>query len=263
MARLNRLLILTVAVAFAARLDAGLTYRTETTTEGVRPHAFNGIVKIESGHSRFEVIKSDEKMFETGSIILSSAKDNVATVLNPARKTYYVVDFAKIASSVAETQKQLAPWMTMQKPVATVKNEGPGGLVQGYPTQRWVIDSSMDMKMHAPADNGARRITTRSEIWTTEKLPAEASSIIQNSQLPGDPIFDAIHDAHAKMKGFTLKSVTVTRMTIGGSTTSSTSRTNVTAIRAATFPSSDFVIPAGYKKVDSPIDAMLSTLGAH
>ncbi len=183
-------------------------------------------------------------------------------MLNPAKKTFYLLDFAKIASSVAEAQKQLAPWMTMPKSVATVRNEGPGGLVQGYPTQRWVIDSSMEMKMHTPADDGARHITTRSEIWTTEKLPAEASSIIQNSQLPGDPIFDAIHDAHAKMKGFALKSVTVTTMTIGGSTTSSTSRTSVTGIHTATFPPSDFVIPAGYKKVDSPIDAMLSTLGA-
>jgi hypothetical protein len=51
-------------------------------------------------------------------------------------------------------------------------------------------------------------------------------------------------------------------MTIGGSTTSSTSHTNVTSIHRATFPPSAFMIPAGYKRVDSPIDAMLNTLGA-
>ena len=234
MTRVNRLLTAAIAFAFAARLNAGLTYRTETITESVRPHIFNGVVKIEAGQSRFEVIKSDEKMFEAGSIVLSSAKEHVITVLNPARKTYYVIDLAKVANSVAETQKQLAPWMTIPKPVATVRNEGSGGLVEGYPTQRWVVDAVIDLKMRAPADNSDKRFKTTSEIWTTEKLPAEASSVIQGSSLPGDPILDSIREAHAKLKGFPLKSVTVTKMTIGGSTTTSTSRTNVTGIRMDT-----------------------------
>ena len=79
---MNRLLVAAIACAVAARLNAGLTYRTETITAGVRPHTFNGVVKIEAGQSRFEVIKSDEKMFEAGSIVLSSAKEDVITVLN-------------------------------------------------------------------------------------------------------------------------------------------------------------------------------------
>jgi len=118
------------------------------------------------------------------------------------------------------------------------------------------------MKMHAPADNGDKRFATTSEIWTTDKLPAEASSVIQGSSLPGDPILDAIRESHAKLKGFPLKSVTVTTMSIGGSTTTSTSRTNVTGIRRASFPPSAFTIPAGYRKVDNPIDAMLAGIGA-
>jgi hypothetical protein len=259
---MNRWLVAAIACAVAARLNAGLTYRTETITAGVRPHTFNGVVKIEAGQSRFEVIKSDEKMFEAGSIVLSSAKEDVITVLNPARKTYYVIDLAKVASSVAETQKQLAPWMTIPKPETAVRNEGSGGIVEGYATQRWVIDAVINMKMHAPADNREKRFATTSEIWTTDKLPAEASSVIQGSSLPGDPILDAIRESHAKLKGFPLKSVTVTTMSIGGSTTTSTSRTNVTGIRRASFPPSAFTIPAGYRKVDNPIDAMLAGIGA-
>lgn len=257
---MKHVFLLVAGLAAAVQLDAGLTYRIETITEGVRPHAFTGIVKNEGGQSRFEVTRSDEKMFETGSVMLSSSKDSVITVLNPAKKTYYVLDFKKIAATAAETQKQFAPWMKIAKPVVTIKSEGSGGLVEGYSTQRWLIDATIELQMRAPVASDARRFTTRSEIWTTEKLPAEASSILQNSRLPGDPVFDALRDAQSKMKGFPLKSVTVTKMTIAGSATSSTSRTTVTGIRRVSVPPSAFVLPAGYTRVDSPIDAMLATL---
>jgi len=172
MSRTNPMFVAAAVLLFAARANGGLTYRAETVTEGVKVHSFSGIVKVESGQSRFEITRSDEKLFEAGSVVLSSAKDSFITVLNPAKKTYYVLDFARVASSVAETQKQLAPWMTIPKPVATVKNEGPGGIIEGYPTQRWLIDAVIEVKTHSPADKSEKRFTTTSEIWTTEKLPA-------------------------------------------------------------------------------------------
>lgn len=255
---MNRSIRSVIVLVFAARVEAGLTYRTETTTDGVRWRAFNGIVKTEAGRSRFEVTRSDEKMFEAGSIILSSANDNVMTVLNPAKKTYYVIDFVKLASSVAATQKQLAPWMSISKPVATVKSEGPGGTLQGYPTQRWVIDTTMNMKTPAQMN-----ITTHLEIWAAGKLPAIASPIAPGSGTAADPIFGSLRDAQSKIKGLPLKSVTVTKMTTGGSTTTSTSRMNVTAIHVTTVPASEFLIPSGYRQVESPIEGMLGAFGAH
>ncbi len=104
-------------------------------------------------------------------------------------------------------------------------------------------------------------ISAHLEILTTEKLPATASSMALNSSPPDDPVFGAIRDAYAKIKGFPLRSVTVTKMTTSGSTTTTRSRTNVTAIHVATFPLSDFEIPSGYKRVDNPIDAMLNAFG--
>lgn len=248
------------SLVFASQLHAGLTYRTDTTTTGVRTRVLNGIVKVESGQSRFEVTRSDERMFETGSVILSSSTGSVINVLNLAKKTYYVIDFAKVASSVSETQKQFEALVTIPKPVTTVKNEGSGGIVEGLPTQRWLIDASIEIK--TALENTTKRMTTRSEIWTTDKLPAAAASILESSKLSGNSVLDSISEARAKMTGFPLKGVTVTKMTIAGSTTTSTSRTSVTGIRTATFPPSEFVIPAGYKRVDSPIDTMLNAFGS-
>lgn len=257
-ARMNRLIVGTIALLFAARLDAGLTYRMETTTSGVRLRVFNGIVKTEGGQSRFDVVRSDEKMFEAGSIILTSTDDSVMTVLNPARKSYYVIDMVKLAVSVAETRKQLAPWMSMSRAVATVKNEGPGGMIQGYPTQRWVVDTTMAMKTPA-----RMTITSRLEIWATEKLPGNASSMVPGSVTATDPIFGSLRESVGKIRGLPLRSVTVTTMTTGGSTTTTTSRMNVTAIHVSTIAPSEFVIPSGYRKVDSPIEAMLGAFGGH
>ena len=260
MTHMNRWLVIACALGFAGQLGAGLTYRTETTTAGVRKRVMSGIVKVESGQSRFDVTKSDEKMFEAGSVILSSSTGSVITVLNPMKRTYYVIDFAKVASSVAETQKQLAPLVTIPKPVATVKSEGAGERVEGFPTKRWLVDATIEIK--TALDNSPKQITMRSEIWTTDKLPDAAASILDSSKLPGDPILDSLSAARAKMTGFPLKSVSVTKMTIAGSTTTSTSRTSVTGIHNATFLPSDFVIPAGYKRVDSPIDTMLNAFGS-
>jgi hypothetical protein len=257
---MNRWFIVAFVLTLANQLSAGLTYRTDTTTLGVRARVFNGIVKVEAGQSRFDVTKSDEKMFETGSVILSSSTSSVITVLNPSKKTFFIIDFVKIASSVAETQKQLAPLVTIPRPVVTVKSEGAGELVEGFPTKRWLVDASIEIK--TALDNSPKQITMSSEIWTTEKLPAAAASILDTSRLPGDPVFDSLGAARAKMTGFPLKSVTVTKMTIAGSTTTSTSRTSVSGIHNATFPTSDFVIPAGYKRVDSPIDTMLNAFGS-
>ena len=253
-----RMLVGAMALAFATRAHAGLTYRIETATSGVRARVFNGIVKTDGGHSRFEVTRSDEKMFEAGSIILSSTNNSVMTVLNPAQKTYYVIDFAKLATSIAETQKQIGPWMSIPKPVATVTDGGPGGTVQGYPTERWIIDTTMAMKSPAQMN-----MTSRVEIWATAKLPSSATPLIPGSSTAADPIFGSLRDAEAKIKGFPLKSVTATKMTSGGSTTTSTSRTNVTAIHVTTIPASEFMIPSGYRKVDSPIDAMLGAFRSH
>src|SRR6478672_8511989 len=133
-------LVLCTALVFVhANADAGLTYRSESVTTGVKPHTFVSIAKVEGPNRRVEVLQNDGKLFATGSIILSSTKNHISTVLDPATKTYYVIDADKLQASVASTQKEISPYMSLPEPQFTVKDDGPGGLIEGYPTERWLL----------------------------------------------------------------------------------------------------------------------------
>ena len=247
-----RHIVAMILLTMVASAEAGITYRMENVTQAVRPRTFAGVAKIDSGKSRFEVTRNDNSaIFETGSVILSSTGSPLMTVLNPAKKTFYVIDLDQIGKTLEEAQKQLRPFLSAQKPTISIQGAGDGGLVEGFPSKKWVVT-----------------ITTRDaqmtmQVWTTDKIPAAAADAFQNSDMPaGTPLSDALRIVRKQLTGFPLKSITTTKMTMGGTSTSTTSNLTVKQIRNATFPPSTFTTPTGYKKVDSPLDKMLGAIGA-
>ncbi len=239
-----------------------MTYRMEQTTAGVKPHTFSGVMKIEGANRRFDVMHNDGQLFATGSIILSSSASHLSTVLDPAAKTYYVLDFDQIAARAAKAQKDLGAYLTIPKPQVSVKDEGPGAQIEGFPTERWLITVSLDVSIRGLQGASSTRSVITTELWTTSRWPADAATFSDYTQSPGgDSLLDAMDDARMKITGFPLGSVATTTIVLGGGTTTSKSRMTVTGIHDAAFPPSDFVIPAGYRKVDSPIDAMFTKAG--
>jgi hypothetical protein len=256
---MKRFGVVVIALAFASALRGGIVYRFASINEGAMAHTFSGVAKIEGSKSRVDVISGDEKMFPSGSVILSSGDTRVLTVLNPAKKTYYQIDFN---SSMTSAQKEFSEFVKMPPPTINVKKEGSGGLIEGYPTQRYTVNSSIEMRFNAPGYKAANRIDMTSEIWTTDKLPADAARQIQTPIQTGlEGLDQLIEAAHSRVSGFPLKEVTTQRVTMNGSTTTTKRRSNVTGIRQMTFGPAEFGIPAGYTRVDSPIDAMLRAVG--
>ncbi len=242
-----------VILFLAPAAGAGITYRMEQVTQGVRPRTFAGVAKIESGKSRFEVTRNDNsKLFETGSVILSTTGSHVMTVLEPAKKTYYILDLDQIGKALEEAQKQLRSFLSSQKPTISIKGEGDGGIVEGFPTKKWLVTI-------ATRDTG----TLTMHVWTTDRIPTEAADAFQNSDMPGGtPLADALRIVRKQMTGFPLKSDTTTKMVMSGSTSSVTSTMKVTQVRSVNIAPAEFEMPAGYTKVDSPIDGMLGAIGA-
>ncbi len=259
---MKRIGAVVVALAFAARLQAGITYRFESVSEGTKTQTFSGVAKIEGGQSRVDINRSDEKFFPSGAAILSSNTSSVLTVLNPAKKTYYELDFEHLGETAAETQKELSKFMSVGEPKVDVKKEGPGGLMEGYPTQRYRSNASIEIRINTPGSHMVNRMEMTSEVWTTEKIPADAGKQLQMPFHSGIEGIDKLMSAtHSRISGFPLKEVTTTRMTLNGTTTTSTRRSSVTNIRRATLGATEFAVPAGFTKVDSPIDEMLKKAG--
>ena len=259
---MKRISAVVAVLAFAARLQAGITYRFESISEGTKTQTFSGVAKIEGGQSRVDVSSSDEKFFPPGAAIHSSSTSSVLTVLNPAKKTYYQIDFEHLGETAAATQKELSKFMSVSEPKVDVKKEGPGGLVEGYPTQRYRSISSIEIRVNTPGSHMMNRMDMTSEVWTTEKIPADAGKQLQMPFHSGVEGIDKLISAtHSRISGFPLKEVTTTRMTLNGTTTTLTRRSSVTNIRRATFGAAEFVVPAGFTKVESPIDEMLKKAG--
>lgn len=259
---MKRIVLTIFALAFAGRLHAGIMYRSETITEGVKAHSFTGIVKVEGGKSRIDVVNGDEKFAASGSVILSSTGSPVLTVFNPARKTYYEIDPKRLSAAAANVEKEVSQYVTMTPPKIKITPQGDGDLIEGYPTRHSRVQSSTTIQARALGYLTTTRIDMTSDIWSTDKLPQDAARQIQLPIHGGEGLEKMIEATQGKLPGFPLRSVSTTTMTIkGGSTVTMTTRSNVTNIRRATFAPSEFTLPSGLKKVDSPLDALMRRLG--
>ncbi|HEX9162214.1 MAG TPA: DUF4412 domain-containing protein [Thermoanaerobaculia bacterium] len=255
---MRRIFFVAMALAFASSLHAGITYRVETITEGARAHKMSSIAKVEGDRVRTEILEGDGKFFQNGDVMLGGKGSRVVTVLNPSKKTYYVIDFDALNKRTAETTENLKKYMTESQPVVDVKDEGDGGFVEGYPTHRYLVTTSTEIK----TTTNTSRIEMMGETWTTDKLPAEAMSLTEETFHSGDPMVDTtIKTMRSKISGFVLKADHTSRLTMNGSTTTSKMKLRVTNIHRADFPPSDFVVPPGYSKVENPIEEMLAKMG--
>lgn len=246
-------LVVVLATLFsAAQLDAGLSYRIEQITEGVRTRSTVQLVKSEGGKSRMQVVKGDSKLFGEGAIVLTSPKSHTITVVDMAKKTYSVIDLDQLSNAAANLGKAFK--QQMPDPIVTVTREGDGGIVEGFPTQRWRMTVKQDLKNSM---TGIQHLEMTTQMWTTDKLAAEDPGEFDSARMSGGPLMSALEKARSQIKGFPLKMIATTKVIMGGSTTTQVMRTNISEIRRATFPPASFEVPPGYKKVDSPIDKLI------
>jgi hypothetical protein len=262
MAHMNRFFMAVAALAMTMPTWAGVTYRFTTTTEGTRESAVSGIVKNEGAKGRVEITAGDELIFKRGTVVLSSGGTTI-TVFDPAKKTYYDLDLAKYLRQTAGGQNSFVN-VEIRNPRVTVRELGAGETIQGYPTRRARLITSFEViPKYAGKLQMEIGMNLDSEIWLTDKLPADAASILQSSRLrTGVDAIDKIIEQSAALHGFPLKQVTTSKATIGGmSPSAGKSTTVVSDIRQVAVPASEFVVPAGFVKTDDPVAAMMKKLG--
>lgn len=264
---MRRVPIVLFAVLFTTSAFAGITYQFKTTSEGIGGHAMSGIVRSEAGKSRIEITASDEATFPAGSVILSSG-GGAMTVFEPSKKTYYEMDIEKYiqqTAGLAATKASPLMKIDFSNPHTSIRDEGPGEAIEGYPTRHATVDTSFQMIPNVTGMAQALKMAvhTTTQIWLTDKLPADAANILQTSRLQtGIPAIDKIVESTSSLKGFPLKQVTTSSVSINeGDPMTSTTTSIVSNIRTVNVASSQFALPAGYTKVDDPLKAMMKKLG--
>ena len=116
-----------------------------------------------------------------------------------------------------------------------VTRAGPGEMIAGYRTEKYVVEGILDMEIWAAPDL---------------KVPDLYYEALKMS-VPPNPILDVrkLYDEFKKIDGMTMKTVTTMKML----NTDVKTETVVTAVERTPIPASVFSIPEGYKRVQAEL----------
>jgi len=254
--------IFTVALASSAL--AGVTYKVQSNTTGVRNVTIAGNVTVDGARLRMDVVSGDNMMFKDNSVVLSSDGGKTLSVFDPTTKNFYDVQLDQVLGSTGSMLRNLGELVkiTFDNPQVAVRDAGSGGTVEGFPTHKYVLEAAYDMNVDAMGQKMTTHIAMTTENWTTDQLAAERSSFLQMRGLrTGVEALDRLIEAQSNgVRGFPLKQISTVRIKQGTSDMTMTTTSMVTNVEKKTIEASLFAAPSGYTKTDDPVTRMLKQL---
>jgi hypothetical protein len=255
----------TVALALAlaaSSLFAGLHYRFQSivTPPGMQ-QGVSGAASVDGTNMRLDIERGDQLLMQDHSFVVSKDGGRTLLVANPADKKYFELKIDDILGSAGPILKQLGGMVkvSFENEKVDVRDDGDGGIIEGYPTHKWSVTSSYDMKMNMMGQQLNTHVQMQSQTWATDKLPSTAASFVQSGGLKtGVEAIDKLIQAQTGVvKGFPLKQILSSSITTNGKATDSSTTVTVTDIHMdAVIPAGAFELPPGFTKGDSPLDAL-------
>ena len=241
----------------------GVSYRFESVTSGIGEQRIDGVVETDGPKMRINIAHGDGATFPDRSFALSSDGRRIV-VCDPSAKTYYEM----FADSLIAEGNKVPSLLGVFDSISTrnghynIRDLGNGGTIAGYPTRRTATSSSYDLHVTVIDHKVVVHVTVNSESWTTDKLPASLANFMQSRSVrTGVQSIDRLltEDPRAP-RGFPLKTVTTLRIVQNETPIEVTSTSSVSNIEMKTFPASEFAMPAGYRRVDSPFEKAIKAL---
>ena len=252
-------------LAIAPSAFAALTYKTQSSTTGLRGVTIAGAVTVDGSRMRMDVTKGDNMVFKDNAMVLSTDGGKTMSVFDPATKTFYDLQLDQILGGPSSILQGLGDLVKINfaNPKVNVSDAGDGGTIEGFPTHKYVIDASYDMNIDAMGQQMTTHMTMNTESWTTDKLSSEMSSFLQMRGIhTGIEVVDKLIDAQrSTMHGFPLKQVSTIHVAqADGQDMTMTTTATVSDIQQKSVDASVFNAPAGYTKVDDPVTKMMKSI---
>ena len=238
--------------------------KSSTSRDGNISAAGSGTrVQALDGKLRFEGDERQQGTSGKGSYVIVDPAAKSLSMVMPESRQYIQIN---LADSTTQALGSMASLMAATTIVSDIQvsgtSLGSGGVVNGYPTNRYRITTSF---AEVPsAGEGQRRVRMVEEFWVTSQLkdipdPMEAFTRAFGGKngLPqvGGTMSDLMRkrgDAQRKLfTGLPLKAVATTTSTErDGSTQEETSVTEIVDLKRVDLDASAFQVPAGYAKLD-------------
>jgi hypothetical protein len=261
---MKRILIILGLVLFCSTSFAGITYKVQSTTTGVRNVTIAGKVSVDGPNMRMDVTSGDDLLFKANSVVLSHDGGKTMTVLDGSNRSYYQLQFEQVLDNSVGSLKSMNETIKIafNNPRVSVRDAGKGGMLEGYPTRRFVLDASYDVAVDAMGQKMTTHISMTTESWTTDRLSSEFANFLQMKGFrTGMEALDKLIAAQTTaVKGFPLKQVSTVRMKQGRSDMIMVTTATVSNIEKKAIDASQFSVPAGYTKVDDPITKMVAQI---
>ncbi len=239
---------------------SGISFRMKTST-GSAASASVTKVQFLDGILRFDS-DSTKQGGKSSYVLVHPAKKMLFMVL-PDNRQYIEINFGDTTGKALGAMAQMMAATTVVSDVQVSGSAlGSGGVVNGYPTNRYRITTSYSEV--ADGSQGQRKVRSVEEFWVTSKLkdipdPMEAFTRAFGGQggMPsmGGTVSDLMRkrgDAQRKLfKGLPIKAVSTTATTErDGTTKEDTSTTEILDLKQTALEASAFQVPAGYAKMD-------------
>jgi len=261
---MKRLLSLVALMFLAPSAFAGLTYKTESSTTGLRNATIVGTVAVDGSRMRMDVAKGDNMMFKDNSVVLSTDGGKTMSVFDPSTKNYYDIQLDQVLGNATSMLGSLGDMVkvSFDNPLVSLRDAGDGGTIEGFPTRKYVLNASYDMNMSVMGQKMTSHLTMNTESWTTDQLTSEMSSFLQMRGLrTGVESLDKLIETQSNgLHGFPLKQLSTIHVSQGTQDMVMTTTASVTNIEKKTIDASQFAMPTGYTKVDDPVTKMLKAL---
>ena len=263
----RRTLLASVALATLAAAPApyapglSFTIRSSTSTEGATPSATH--VQALGGVLRFDGDASKQSASGKGSYTIVNPGAKTLQVVMPDRRQYLEINFGDSTGQALGAMASLMAASTMVSDIQVSGSAlGAGGTVNGYPTNRYRINTSYTEV--ASGDEAPRKVRMVEEFWVTSALkdipdPMEAFTRAfggENGmpQLGGTMSELLRRRGEAQRKLFTgLPMKSVTKSTVvesDGTTREETGTTEIVDLERKDIDAAALRVPAGFTKTD-------------
>ncbi|MCU1228421.1 MAG: hypothetical protein JWO97_1305 [Acidobacteria bacterium] len=260
---MRRLLIFIAIAMLALPAFSGTAYDFRSATTGIRKTTMSGHIEVEGKNLRMNVVEGDGKLFRNGAIVLSKDGGKTLVVTSPSDKTFYEVNLNDLLGGAGAMLKSLGDLVkiTFDNQKVAVRDAGAGETIEGYPTRKSLLDASYDMNVITGGQKMSTHMSMKTESWTTDRIAADAMNWFQTTGVrTGIDGIDKLIEAQSRATkgGFPLKQVTTVTVDRGGQKMVSTTMATVTNIATRPIAAKEFAMPAGYRKVPSPLDRMMA-----
>jgi hypothetical protein len=259
---MRRLLLVIAFTIIALPAQSGTAYDFRSATTGIRKMTMSGRIEVEGKNFRMNVAEGDGKLFRDGAMVLSNDGGKTLIVTSPADKTFFEIKLDELLGGAGAMLKSLGDTVkiTFDNQKVDVRDAGAGETIEGYATRKSLLDASYDMNINAGGQKMSTRMSMKTESWTTDRIAADAMNWLQTSGVrTGIDGIDKLIEAQSRAtKGrFPLKQVTTMTVDRAGQRMVSTTTATVTNISTRPIAANEFAMPAGYRKVPSPLARMM------